>query len=77
MTHRTNVDWLLTELCEELGFNLPLRDPAKFEQLAKAGPDAFADEVMRVEGLDPALNKHLRKQVRDRVARRLSQGELN
>jgi hypothetical protein len=73
MAHRTNVEWLLADLCEELGFSLPLRDVAKFEKVASAGADAFADEVMRAEGLDPATNKQLRNKVRDRVAKHLTQ----
>jgi hypothetical protein len=67
----TNVELLLRELCEELGFSLPPRRLAHFEELAPRGIDAFTDAVFVAEGLDPHGDGPLRNQVRARVAKRL------
>jgi hypothetical protein len=59
---------LLSELCTDLGFSLPLRDPARFEKLLPSGIDAFTDAIFLAEGLDPQMEKQLRRKVRERVA---------
>jgi hypothetical protein len=64
-----HVDRLLTELCAKLGFSEPARQPAKFAAAAAAGVDCFTDLVLSIEGLDPLLNKALRQQVREVVAK--------
>jgi hypothetical protein len=35
------IDYLLSELCADLGFCSPLRDPARFEKLLPFGIDGF------------------------------------
>lgn len=60
---------LLTELCTDLGFSLPLRDPGRFQALLPLGIDALTDGVLVAEGLDPQMEKDLRRQVRERVAK--------
>jgi len=67
---RTPVEWLLADLCVELGYCLWGREPACFESLVELGPGAFADAVLRAEGLDPELDRRARQGVRDFVARR-------
>jgi hypothetical protein len=70
-TDESEVPWLLDELCSELGFCLR---PDQREVLAASRPrdvDEFTDAVFIAEGLDPAMNKNLRSQVRDKVQRRL------
>ena len=70
-TFESELPWLLRELCTELGFCLP---PAEYEALMNAPPrdvDAFTDAVLNAEGLDPSLNKQLRRAVRSKIERRV------
>jgi hypothetical protein len=61
---------LLDQLCVELGFCLDGESRASLIQDPPVGVDEFTDAVIRAEGLDPlTLERALRKQVRDRVAR--------
>jgi hypothetical protein len=60
---------LLYELCTKLGFCLPPDDQARIVASPPPDIDSFTDEVMVIEGFDPALEKQLRRQVRALVAR--------
>ena len=68
--NRKDIEWLLRDLCSTLGFSEALRDPERFMELAHQGPGEFADAVLAVEGLDPSLEKRLRREVRKFVALR-------
>ena len=64
---------LFTDLSVRLGFTLPSEAVERLtDWLAENPPptvDAFTDEVMRAEGLDPVYgDSHLRAQVRELVA---------
>lgn len=69
MTDRSNVDWLMDDLCENLGLSLPARAREELEQIGLNNVDAFTDAVLAAEGLDPGADKALRFQVRAMVAR--------
>ena len=61
---------LLEELCVEVGLCLPPEARARLTAQPSVGVDAFIDAVLLTEGLNPQfVDKHLRQQVRDRVAR--------
>ncbi len=63
---------LLEELCVELGFCLPPEAQARLVARPPLSVNAFTDAVLLAEGLDPQfVDKSLRRQVRDRVARHL------
>jgi hypothetical protein len=64
------VAWLLQDLCTQLGYSMATREPERFIELVPQGPDSFADAVLRAEGLDPTLEKRLRRDVRQFVAAR-------
>jgi hypothetical protein len=64
------VDRLLQDLCTNLGFSMAVRDAERFIALVHQGPDIFADTVLLAEGLDPTLEKRLRRDVREFVAAR-------
>jgi hypothetical protein len=66
------VEALLSELCTELGYSMPLREPESFEKLLPLGIDAFTDAVLVKEGLNPEIEKKLRKGVRERVSKHLA-----
>ena len=53
----SEVGWLLTDLCEKLGFGMAIRDPDRFRELVPLGPDQFADAVLDAEGLNPDHEK--------------------
>ena len=65
------VQRLLDELCTVLGFCLPPSDQARLRQSPPLSPDAFTDEVLRAEGMDPHLDAKLREQVNAVVVRRM------
>jgi hypothetical protein len=65
-----DVAWLLQDLCAQLGYSKALRQPERFIVLVPKGPDSFADEVLLAEGLDPAREKRLRREIRQFVAAR-------
>ena len=60
---------LLQDLCTQLGYSLAMRQPERFIELPK-GSDNFADAVLLAEGLDPTLEKRLRRDIRQFVAAR-------
>jgi hypothetical protein len=64
------VSWLLQDLCTQLGYSMATREPERFIELVPQGPDSFADAVLLAEGLDPKLEKRLRRDTRKFVAAR-------
>ena len=63
---------LLDELCVRLGFCLPPQAQTRLRQtLPPFDVDEFTDAVFVAEGLDPRLEKTLRRQVRQRVEHHL------
>ncbi len=68
----SEVGWLLTDLCEKLGFSMAIRDPDRFQELVPLGPDQFADAVLDAEGLNPDHEKQVRRHVRELVAARFA-----
>ena len=71
-TQKERVEWLLNDLCVQLGYSMAVRQPEKFESLVAEGPESFADAVLVIEGLDPQVEKHLRQAVRSFVAQRFA-----
>lgn len=64
---------LLDELCVQLGFCLAPDDRAELAANPPAGVDAFTDEVIRAEGMDPVLmDSSLRRRMRAVVEERAS-----
>jgi hypothetical protein len=61
---------LLQDLCAHLGYSFAMRQPERFVNLVPKGPDSFADAVLLAEGLDPTLEKRLRRDIRQFVAAR-------
>jgi hypothetical protein len=55
VSKRAILDELLDELCVTLGFCLPPDDKAKLTDNPPVGVDAFADAVIRAEGMDPVM----------------------
>ena len=68
------IDGLLLELCVGLGFCLPPDDERRLRDSPPEGIDAFTDAVMTAEGLDPSLDRQLRRQVREVVAKWFGRG---
>jgi hypothetical protein len=66
-----NVESLLDELCVDLGFCLPPDERLRLQDAPPRDVDAFTDAVFVAEGLDPRLDKRLRRQVRERVVRHM------
>ena len=66
----SDVSWLLHDLRSKLGYCTATRNPERFMPLVAEGPESFADAVLVAEGLDPALEKRLRRGLRDFVAER-------
>ena len=71
-----DVQLLLDELCTNLGFCLAPADQVRLRNDPPAGPDAFADEVVRAEGLDPAtMRAGLRRDIMDVVRRHFGEDD--
>ena len=71
------VGFLLEELCVELGFCLPPDEQARIQEEPESDIDAFTDDVIRSEGLDPYadISSHLRRNVRAIVVRHFKAAE--
>jgi hypothetical protein len=72
MMPRSNVQWLLEDLCVKFGFCIP---PAEQKRLAIAHPDTaedFVAAVVKAEGSEIGLiDKHLRREMEEYVRARL------
>ena len=62
------IAYLLDELCLELGFCLPPDERARLRDKPPEDIDALTDAVFKAGGMDPQAYRHLRRQVRARVA---------
>jgi hypothetical protein len=62
------VQRILDELCVGLGFCLPPEEQRRLRESPPADADSFTDAVFQAEGLDPMLEKRLRRRVRDRIS---------
>jgi hypothetical protein len=58
---------LLADLTSSLGLSFAAREPRHFALLAARDREEFIDEVLVVEGLEPAFHKDLRAQVKKLV----------
>jgi hypothetical protein len=65
------VQQLLDELCVGLGFCLPPDEQRRLRESPPLDVDSFTDAVFEAEGLDAGLDGRLRRQVRERVDRRM------
>ena len=64
MRREKRVAFLLEELCTRHGFCLPPLETQRIADNPPGNPDAFAQEVFRVEGLDPQSEPDLYRTVR-------------
>lgn len=60
------LDFLLYDLCVDLGFCLPPEDNARICASESWDVDAFTAEVFRVEGMDPNEHLAIERQMRSR-----------
>jgi hypothetical protein len=65
-TTQEALDFLLYDLCVDLGFCLPPADNARICASESWDADTFTAEVFRVEGMDPDQHLALKRQMRDR-----------
>ena len=71
------VQQLLDELCIDFGLCLPPREQQRLREAPPLEVDAFTDAVLTAEGMDPLLDRRLRKQARERVLRRISKWTMS
>jgi hypothetical protein len=70
MLTESEVEWLLGDLCVQLGFCLPPDEEERLKTCPPPDVRSFTDAVFIAEGLDPdTAGLNLYRQVRDRVAR--------
>lgn len=69
---KSELPWLLDELCTELGFCLRPEQRAAIEASPPRTVNAFTDTVFAAEGIDPSPGR-LRAPVQEKVQRRLGQ----
>lgn len=72
-TLKSELPWLLDELCSEFGFCLRPEQRAALQASPPRSVDAFTDAVFAAEGLDPTRPKRLYTQVHEKVQRRLGE----
>ena len=60
------LDFLLYDICVELGFCLPPEDNARICASKVWDAEAFVREVFRVEGMDPDEHLTLKRQIQKR-----------
>jgi hypothetical protein len=60
------LDFLLYDICVELGFCLPPAENARICATEFWDADGFTEEVFRVESMDPDEHLNLRRQIRQR-----------
>jgi hypothetical protein len=70
------IDALLVELCVDFGFCLPPDDEQRLRDSPPDDVDGFTDAVMNADRMDPSLHEHLRRQVREVVAKWFVPGDL-
>jgi hypothetical protein len=62
------LEFLLYDICVDLGFCLPPEDNARICAAAFWDAEAFTQEVFRVEGMDPAEHLTLKRQIHKRFS---------
>ena len=67
---------LLYELCTKLGFCLAPDFNSMLANDPPASVDAFTDAVLIAEGMNPQAERHLRRQVREMVAKHFERAGL-
>ncbi len=60
------LDFLLYDICVDLGFCLPPDDNARICAMESWDADAFAEEVFRAEGMDPNENLKWKREILNR-----------
>jgi hypothetical protein len=60
------LDFVLYDICVELGFCLPPTDNARICATKFWNADGFTEEVFRVEGMNPNEHLNLKRQIRKR-----------
>jgi len=73
------VELLLQELCVKLGFCLPPKEIVRIEQNPETDIDAFTDDVIRSEGIDPinGISLEFRRSVRAIVKNHFRAAEID
>ncbi len=71
------LDFLLYDLCVDLGFCLPPADNARICAAESWDADAFTKEVFRVEGMDPNEHLALKRQMRNRFIEMFGSGSVD
>lgn len=71
------LDFLLYDLCADLGFCLPAADNARIRAAESWDADAFTAEVFRVEGMDPDEHVALKRQMRNRFIKMFGSNRLD
>ena len=73
--HPVRVEAMLYELCVRLGFCLPPEEHERIKAQPPLDAEGFTDAVFIAEKMDSQRNLHLRRQVRDVVARHFEDAE--
>jgi hypothetical protein len=68
MLNTRQLDWLLEDLCTKLGFCLPPEAQRRLHENQPQSVASFVEAVFRVEGLDPAHEQRLRREVHSMIA---------
>jgi len=71
------LDFLLYDLCVDLGFCLPPADTARICGEESWDADAFVAEVFRAEGMDPSEHLELKRQMRNRFVEMLGSSSVD
>jgi hypothetical protein len=64
-TMQEGLDFLLFDICVDLGFCLPPADKARICATEFWDADAFAEEVFRVEGMNPDEHLNWKREMRN------------
>lgn len=65
-TMQEGLDFLLYDICVDLGFCLPPADNARICAMEFWDADALAEEVFRVEGMNPDEHLNWKREMRNR-----------
>ena len=66
-----NIEYLLKDICVDLGFCIPPNDQLEIMSADSWNADDFACQILKAEGMNPEYEKQWRREIREKFIKTL------